>query len=313
MRTPRRRNIHTGASFHQYLAARRRQPRVIRNSNHPEIPPHEIRVPEIVPPRHQQQLLHRSQLARFFNPWIDLANTSTDDTLLAFKIESVTRTFGVVAALICSLSAAALTVTPSAADDEPQEDCSKADDQNDSTSNGAQLSGEKEFECSPQTTYTNADHTKLLAAPPNSSSRSSNSFLEHHATHVAGTSLLLHHGMSERGTADFYVGCCAASFYSSVSALGLSAVLNAWVAATPVGGARAFLRYHSLAICVIPGLLAVSTGLSGLALAVGLDRSQGTPLSYIGLGGTVLGGLLIGTTTVRGMVCTYRLLTPLVV
>ena len=60
----------------------------------------------------------RSSIRRFLNPWVDLANVTTDDTLLSFKIENVTRTFGVVAALMCSLSAAAMAVTPSSGDEE---------------------------------------------------------------------------------------------------------------------------------------------------------------------------------------------------
>ena len=73
-----------------------------------------------------------------------------------------------------------------------------------------------------------------------------------------------------------------------------------------------FVRYNSLVICAIPGFLALSTGLAGTALFIGLDRSTGSPVSYIGLAGTAVGGLLVGSATVRGMVGTYRLLTPLV-
>ena len=73
-----------------------------------------------------------------------------------------------------------------------------------------------------------------------------------------------------------------------------------------------FVRHNSVVICSIPGFLALSTGLAGSALFIGLDRSTGTPVSYIGLLGTAVGGLLIGSATVRGMVGTYRLLTPLV-
>jgi hypothetical protein len=138
--------------------------------------------------------------------------------------------------------------------------------------------------------------------------------LEHivYTNHVAGTSLLVSWGFCPKWLSDSYAACCAASFYSSVCAMGLSAVVNAWLACTPPGGTAYFVRYHSLIICSIPGFLALSTGLAGIALFLGIDRSKGTPVSYIGLAGTAVGGLLIGTATVRGMVCTYRLLTPLV-
>jgi len=213
---------------------------------------------------------YRSPVLRFLNPWVDLANVTTDNTLLSFKIDSVTRTFGVVAALMSSLSAAALTVTP-AADDKGED---------------------KEITISPTT----------------------RGLIEHvaYTNHVAGTSLLVSWGISARDTHDMYVSCCAGSFYSSVCAMGLSAVINAWLAATPLCGTRYFLYYHSVMICCIPGLLAFSTGLSGVALFIGLDRAKGTPISYIGLGGTFIGGVFMGSATVRGMLSTYRLLTPLV-
>jgi hypothetical protein len=56
----------------------------------------------------------------------------------------------------------------------------------------------------------------------------------------------------------------------------------------------------------------MSTGLSGVALFIGLDRSRGVPVSYIGLVGTLTGGVLMISATLRGMIGTYKLLTPLV-
>ena len=239
----------------------------------------------------------RSPLVRFLNPWIDMANV-TDDAVLAFKVENVTRTFGVVAALVCSLSAAALAVTPSATeidDDELLVLTNKNGTIYDATHDDnttTQEKGNEELEAT------------LLE-----------SILQRvvNTDHVAGTSLLVNYwGVPPQKLADIYSACCAAAFYSSVCAMGLSAVLNAWLGCCPPGGTKYFVRYHSLAICSIPGLLAASTGLAGVALFIGLDRSKGTPISYIGLGGTVMGGLLIGSATARGMMCTYRLLTPLV-
>lgn len=237
---------------------------------------------------------NRSPLVRFLNPWIDMANV-TDDDILAFKVESVTRTFGVVAGLMCSLSAAAIVVTPSAAnvDEETNEKevLSNIQQVNDSTTNATSANDQRQ------------DENTLLE-----------SLLKYivNTDHVAGTSLLVQWGVPPKQLADIYSACCAAAFYNSVCAMGLSAVLNAWLGCTPPGGTKHFVRYHSLVICAIPGLLAVSTGLAGVALFIGLDRSKGTPISYIGLGGTVVGGLFIGTATARGLICTYRLLTPLV-
>jgi hypothetical protein len=219
----------------------------------------------------------RHPIARFFNPWIDLANV-TPNHILAVKVDSVTRTFGVVAGLFCTLSAAALFVTPSALVD--------VEEVRDEIS---QLTREKQ-------------------------ERKEKGIFEHiiYTNHVAGTSLLASWEVSGKTLSDSYAACCAGSFYSSVCAVGLSAVVNAWLGCTPLRGTQHFVRYHSLVLCTIPGLLALSTGLSGVALFIGLDMSKGTPISYIGLGGTLLGGLLIGTTTVRGLLSTYRLLTPLV-
>jgi hypothetical protein len=219
----------------------------------------------------------RNPIVRFFNPWVDLANV-TSDHILAVKVDAVTRTFGLVAALFCTLSAAAIAVTPSAILDEE----------------------ELQHEAS-QTSNSNLDELGIIEQIQIA-----------YTNHVAGTSLLASWGVSGKRLEDSYKACCAGSFYSSVSAVGLSAVVNAWLACTPLRGTKHFVRYHSLVICMIPGLLAISTGLSGVALFIGLDMSQGAPISYIGLFGTMVGGILIGATTVRGMVCTYRLLTPLV-
>jgi hypothetical protein len=59
----------------------------------------------------------------------------------------------------------------------------------------------------------------------------------------------------------------------------------------------------------MPALLATSTGLAGTALFIGLDREHGTPVSYIGLGGTVIGGCVLGLVTGSGWVGTYRAVT----
>ena len=250
-------------------------------------PKHEI-LPSSTP-------INRSSLARFLNPWIDMADV-TDDDILAFKVESVTRTFGVVAALMCSLSAAALAVMPASA---PTED----EDLNDEE---ALFTNMRELSHNNNHDSIRQEEETILE-----------SILQHlmnvmNTNHVAGTSLLVSWGVPAKQLSDIYSACCAASFYSSVCAMGLSAVLNAWLGCTPAGGTKHFVRYHSLVICSIPGFLAISTGLAGVALFIGLDRAKGTPISYIGLGGTLLGGIMIGSATARGMVCTFRLLTPLI-
>jgi hypothetical protein len=76
----------------------------------------------------------------------------------------------------------------------------------------------------------------------------------------------------------WYLGCCSASFYCGMCATGLSAVLNAWLAATPPGGIAVFVKRHSKFLATVPALLGISTALSGTALFVGLDMlSLGAP------------------------------------
>lgn len=198
----------------------------------------------------------RSPLVRFLNPWIDMAN-ATDDAILAFKVESVTRTFGVMAALMASLSAAALAVTPSSTNDEDYE-------------NDEALLANNIREVS--STEQPAQELTILE-----------DILQHivSSNDVAGTSLLVSWGVPPKKLSDIYSACSAASFCSSISAVGLASALNAWLGCTPPGGTKYFVRYHSLAICCIPALLAISTGLAGAALFIGLDRAKGTPISYI--------------------------------
>lgn len=219
----------------------------------------------------------RSAPRRFFNPWHDLADVC-EDPVLSDKVDSVTRTFGVVAALMCSLSAALLAVNPLPPEAEETSNPGHQD-QNGSADSVETKSTDKGL----------IEHVALTE-------------------HVSGTSLLVSWGVPPAKLHDIYMACCAGSFYGGVGATGLSAVLNAWLAATPPGGARVFVKRHSVFICTIPALLGISTGLAGVALFIGLDRSKGTPISYIGLGGTVLGGALIGSSTLRGWLCTYRLL-----
>lgn len=224
-----------------------------------------------------------------------MAVVTTDDTLLSFKVESVTRTFGVVAALMCSLSAASLVVIPSASMDDDDDD-----------------EYEREAIATPVATTSDSEIISDMEASPTTTAKTTTT-TRSASTHVSKSSLLVHWvGLSPKTTHDWYTASCAGAFYSSVCAMGLSAVINAWLAATPVGCTRQFVQYHSWMICSIPGFLAISTGLAGVSLFIGLDRAKGTPISYIGLGGTVLGGVIIGSATVRGMMATYRFLTPLV-
>lgn len=78
------------------------------------------------------------------------------------------------------------------------------------------------------------------------------------------------------------------------------------------GAIRNFVRVHSWFIVSMPALLGLSTTLAGTALFIGIDREHGTPVSYIGLGGSVFGSAVLGLVTGRGWMCTYRSVTKAV-
>jgi hypothetical protein len=62
----------------------------------------------------------------------------------------------------------------------------------------------------------------------------------------------------------------------------------------------------------MPALLGLSTTLAGTALFIGIDREHGTPVSYVGLAGSVFGSAVLGLVTGRGWICTYRSVTKAV-
>lgn len=178
-------------------------------------------LPEILPQPHRI----RSKPVRFLNPWVDLSNV-TDDGVLAQKVDSVTRTFGVVAGLMCSLSAAALAVMPSADEDHQHNgNVSKRDGHRIGTTLNPARSD-----------HTNTEYQNIRSHEVPVQRRDTRSMFS--SQHVSGTSILIGMGLSGRQLADVYAACCAGSFYSSVCAMGLSAVLNAWLACTPAGGTK---------------------------------------------------------------------------
>ena len=61
----------------------------------------------------------------------------------------------------------------------------------------------------------------------------------------------------------------------------------------------------------VPALLGVAKFANGTALFVGLDRAQGTPISYCGLIGIGVSGGIIGIAASHGWHSTYRLIQKL--
>ena len=229
---------------------------------------------------------------RFFNPWDELANIVPSEELLSDKVESTTRTFGIVAALMGSLAAALLTFNPyDGYDAQRKNEPIKSSD-------NLSIDGKRN----------NMNDTTPIKR------RNTLNFIEHvtFTHHVSGTSLLVSWGIEPKKLDDIYTACCAGSFYSGVLTTVLSSVINAWLAATPSGGVRSFVRVHSWYIVALPALLTISTSLAGTALFIGLDREHGTPVSYVGLGGTIIGGTALGLVNGRGWLHTYKSLTAAV-
>mmetsp|Transcript_2612 Transcript_2612/g.4786 ORF Transcript_2612/g.4786 Transcript_2612/m.4786 type:complete len:171 (+) Transcript_2612:443-955(+) len=144
--------------------------------------------------------------------------------ILAFKVESDTRTFGVVAAaLMCSLSAAALAVALA-----PEE----------SILNGVVLDNNPTSDTDDESNQVHDDNkhptVSTLDFIKNNEQQEEEEeeeevvlsmlleyyILKHtHPPQVAGTSLLVQHwGAPPNTLSDIYSACCAASFYTSVCA-----------------------------------------------------------------------------------------------
>jgi hypothetical protein len=60
------------------------------------------------------------------------------------------------------------------------------------------------------------------------------------------------------------------------------------------GGIRNFVQMHSWFTLSMPALLGISTSLAGTALFIGIDCEHGMLVSYVGLGGSLLGGVILG-------------------
>jgi hypothetical protein len=147
---------------------------------------------------------------RFLNPWYDLSRILPTEDILYDRVESTSRTFGIVAALMGSLSAALLTMNSC---DGYNFDAGKA---------------AMEHQQRRRRTY-NRDNLEEPYSPrtANIRRRDTLGFIEHvtFTHHVSGTSLLVSWGVGEERLDDFYTACCAGSFYSGVLTTVISSVL----------------------------------------------------------------------------------------
>lgn len=148
-------------------------------------------------------------LIRFLNPWNDLSRVLPTEELLYDRVESTTRTFGIVAALMGSLAAALITMNSYDGYDADHVQLKR------SRTGTAGYTHRK---------YVNDDD-------PNSSTsikrRDTVGFIEHvtFTHHVSGTSLLVSWGLQQEKLDDFYAACCAGSFYSGVLTTVISSIL----------------------------------------------------------------------------------------
>jgi hypothetical protein len=117
--------------------------------------------------------------------------------------------------------------------------------------------------------------------------------------------LVKYFGFPREFLEDVYIASWAAAFYTSVTALGLSGLVAATVAATAPSYIKIFVRRHSGILVLLPVLSSLSMGFSSLGLMIGLDETRGTPISWIGVVGTIFGGSLLLGSTVQVLRC-YR-------
>eukprot|EP00804_Cyclotella_cryptica_P024551 CCRYP_014654-RA/>CCRYP_014654-RA protein AED:0.14 eAED:0.14 QI:57/1/1/1/1/1/3/479/236 len=159
----------------------------------------------------------RFSLYRFLNPWNDLSRVLPTEELLYDRVESTTRTFGIVAALMGSLAAALLTINSYDGYDADHVQLKRS-----VTAKGGYMHGK----------YDKEDETNSSTGVKR---RSTVGFIEHvtFTHHVSGTSLLVSWGLQQDKLDHFYTACCSGAFYSGVLTTVISSVLNAWMAATP--------------------------------------------------------------------------------
>jgi hypothetical protein len=210
-----------------------------------------------------------------------------NNTDLSLRLPSYSNTFGIIGALLCTLSITALTMMPVELDFE-------SEDHFNNLSSSSSLSLSSSSNHRRVTILT--QRRSLLPFPSNQSQRRS----------CSPTLLLVKYlGISKHYLEDVYIASWAAAFYTSVTALGLSGLVAATVAATAPSYIKIFVRRHSGILVLLPVLSSLSMGFSSLGLMVGLDETRGTPISWIGVIGTLFGRSLLLGSTVQVLRC-YR-------
>ena len=122
----------------------------------------------------------------FFNPWIALADVIPTEDLLCDKVESTTRTFGIVAALMASLAAALITFNPSDGYDTQWINSEPPTPQTQTRDEIRRIDGKKD------STNDNYKIMQQPSSPQPIKRRNTLNFIEHvtYTHHVSGTSLL---------------------------------------------------------------------------------------------------------------------------
>lgn len=118
--------------------------------------------------------------------------------------------------------------------------------------------------------------------------------------------------MSEEHLHDAYVLACATSFYASGCALGLCMVSTCLTMVTPVSSMSSLVASHSLVLSTFPFLNALSGGLQGVAVAIGLDMTQSSYVAKMAYGAATLTACIISAVALSGQLAMYRAISSIV-
>lgn len=221
------------------------------------------------------------------NPFPFLAH-ATENIDLASRLRSYSNTFGIIGALMCTLSITALTMMPVEAipDDSTYYRHQHQQKQDDETSSAIGAAS-----------ATSQVAPNSVPLPPKPTTRTQTQTMT--KKREPSPILVKYLGFPKDLLEDFYIASWAASFYTSGIGLGLATLVAGIVAATAPSYVKIFVRRHSDILIALPIFQALSIGFAGVGLFLGLDESRGEPVSWIGLIGTAAGGAILTASTWR--------------
>lgn len=215
------------------------------------------------------------------NPFPLLAH-ATENIDLSSRLRAFSNNFAVIGALWCTLSISALSFSPI---DDVYKDTERIDNITPAQANS-------------NSTYLSAVRwrratTRAVSPPEPASERPCG------GQRKRPPILVKYFGIPETYLEDIYVACWSASFFTSAIGLGLSTVIAGIVAATAPAYIKIFVRRNSEILLALPVCQGLSSGFAAVGLSVGLDEARGEPISWIGYVGTVAGGAIVGSSTMK--------------